>query len=486
MVFWRKKNEGFEWHSYVRTTKLIRRQKRRDKLADAREAAVFGVKRAGWLSWTRLSALIVALGHFSVEAGLWCLEKLITFGHSVWQTLQSLTRLAWRAGKQGGTRLGHGLSAGVEAGWVAGRERAKAGAKKARHVAKNNVAPRLAYAAGRSVELLRPVGEKAGRPELALPLMLVAGIALAGSLLQFVLKGLTSSMVFAALIAICAGLLVWFGKATWQRESGWQFPAFLAPPQARMLMRFTAIAATVTGLVAGAVTAAPYLMRAGAGKQIALPDFTLPSIPLTTGGLFEGDVIDGRANVVSGDTLRVKETLVRLSNVSAPMPSQRCRDKRERHWSCGRRARSTLRQIIGRNAVSCSEVQRLDEQQIIGVCKIQDRDIAEELVRKGYGFAETGFFARYREAEAEAKAAGRGIWQGEAEHPEVYRNQLWRTAAEKAPGGCPIKGLKRRGRQLYALPWDAAYRKFPSRKRRGAIWFCSEDDARTAGFERAS
>ena len=47
MFGWRKKQDGFEWHDYVRTTILVRRAKRREKVDDARQAAVDGLKDAG-------------------------------------------------------------------------------------------------------------------------------------------------------------------------------------------------------------------------------------------------------------------------------------------------------------------------------------------------------------------------------------------------------------------------------------------------------
>ena len=47
MFAWRKKNDGFEWRKYVRTTILVRRQERQRRLDNAKAAAVYGVKQAG-------------------------------------------------------------------------------------------------------------------------------------------------------------------------------------------------------------------------------------------------------------------------------------------------------------------------------------------------------------------------------------------------------------------------------------------------------
>lgn len=47
MFGWFKKQDGFEWRNYVRTTILVRREQRRRKIDDARAAAVDGLKDAG-------------------------------------------------------------------------------------------------------------------------------------------------------------------------------------------------------------------------------------------------------------------------------------------------------------------------------------------------------------------------------------------------------------------------------------------------------
>lgn len=47
MAWWRRKNEGFDWHAYVRTTILARRNDRRERIDKAQQAAVDGAKAAG-------------------------------------------------------------------------------------------------------------------------------------------------------------------------------------------------------------------------------------------------------------------------------------------------------------------------------------------------------------------------------------------------------------------------------------------------------
>ena len=39
-MFWRRKNDGFEWQRYVRTTRLVRRKARRERLEQAQAVKV--------------------------------------------------------------------------------------------------------------------------------------------------------------------------------------------------------------------------------------------------------------------------------------------------------------------------------------------------------------------------------------------------------------------------------------------------------------
>src|SRR5512134_3913796 len=47
MFGWGKRNDGFEWRDYVRTTVLVRRGQRRQRIEEAKGAARDGVKHAG-------------------------------------------------------------------------------------------------------------------------------------------------------------------------------------------------------------------------------------------------------------------------------------------------------------------------------------------------------------------------------------------------------------------------------------------------------
>jgi hypothetical protein len=81
-----------------------------------------------------------------------------------------------------------------------------------------------------------------------------------------------------------------------------------------------------------------------------------------------------------------------------------------------------------------------------------------------------------------ARADKAGIWQGKIQRPQEWRDQEWQDAKRNAPDGCPIKGFIRASSKFYALPWSTDYDRTKVRTNKGGRWFCSENEAKAAGF----
>ena len=103
---------------------------------------------------------------------------------------------------------------------------------------------------------------------------------------------------------------------------------------------------------------------------------------------------------------------------------------------------------------------------------------------------------RYAPVEAEARSRQVGLWQGAAEAPWQFRSDGGFAAAPgTAPGaaaadppseGCAIKGnISGDGERIYHLPGQRYYDVTRINRSKGERWFCSEDQARDAGW-RAS
>jgi endonuclease YncB( thermonuclease family) len=145
---------------------------------------------------------------------------------------------------------------------------------------------------------------------------------------------------------------------------------------------------------------------------------------------FEPDVhfkVDDRVAAVDGDTLRSGDIEVRLYGIDAPELDQTCAGPDQKEWPCGRMAQGKLKSLIGRYAVDCTPRAKDRFGRVVAVCRTSKvPDLGEALVREGLainlGGGERGE-GPYVDAEIEAQAAKRGIWQGALEQPWEWREQ---------------------------------------------------------------
>lgn len=196
--------------------------------------------------------------------------------------------------------------------------------------------------------------------------------------------------------------------------------------------------------------------------------------------------VSGVATVVDGDTLDVAGQRVRLEGIDAPETAQTCRRRAGETWACGRSAADALAGLVERRRVTCEAkgVDRYDR--MLGVCRVDGRELNAEMVRRGLAWAFVKYSASYVTVEAEARASGAGVWQGEAEPPWIFRENRWSTAETLAPDGCAIKGNITANGRIYHTPWSPWYGRVKVDAGRGERWFCSEEEAERAGWRSAA
>ena len=132
--------------------------------------------------------------------------------------------------------------------------------------------------------------------------------------------------------------------------------------------------------------------------------------------------VSGRASVVDGDTLRIGLAVVRLWGVDAP-EIETCRAATvPMRPFCGtphaETSRQSLERIAGTGDIVCREVNRDSFGQMMGECFAGRVNIGVEQIRSGnavgwptYLRQDTQRSVAFNAAEAEAKAARRGVWQ---------------------------------------------------------------------------
>jgi endonuclease YncB( thermonuclease family) len=208
------------------------------------------------------------------------------------------------------------------------------------------------------------------------------------------------------------------------------------------------------------------------------------------------ETITGAAKVVDGDTLDIGATRVRLFGIDAPEGRQHCtRDSTD--WPCGVEAANKLRALIGNEPLDC--VQRDVDQygRVVAVCNKGATDLGAAMVRAGLALAYRHYSTDYVADEDDAHRAKRGMWAGEFTAPWDYRHgssdsapaypraqpSSEQTQSPPQRAQCLIKGnINTHGERIYHLPGTRGYDETVITESKGERWFCSEDDARAAGW----
>ncbi|MEI4487011.1 thermonuclease family protein [Frigidibacter sp. MR17.14] len=194
--------------------------------------------------------------------------------------------------------------------------------------------------------------------------------------------------------------------------------------------------------------------------------------------------LQGRAVVHDGDTLRIGGERVRLYGIDAPELAQTCSRSDGRDWPCGRWSREKLA-VLASGEIRCEGIERDRYKRLVARCRGPGGDIGAAMVEAGAAFAYRRYALDYVDAEKRAAIAGLGIWQGEAEAPAAFR-AAGQPAPQPAPAEtCAIKGNISDNGRLYHLPGMRSYAKTRIDTGRGERWFCSEAEARSAGWRRA-
>lgn len=201
--------------------------------------------------------------------------------------------------------------------------------------------------------------------------------------------------------------------------------------------------------------------------------------------------IVGHATVIDGDTLEIRNTRIRLHGVDAPESSQACEDPAHKSYRCGQRAALELADWLQQRTVHCGVVTKDRYERSVARCTVGDSDIGAWLVRSGRAMAYRKYSTVYVGEEDAARKARRGIWAGTFQPPWEYRSAKRNASSANAPSsdarGCKIKGnISGDGERVYHVPGDHSYERTVITMSKGERWFCSEPEARKAGWKRAA
>jgi endonuclease YncB( thermonuclease family) len=206
--------------------------------------------------------------------------------------------------------------------------------------------------------------------------------------------------------------------------------------------------------------------------------------------------IQGVASVVDADTLEIHGKRIRLFGIDAPESAQQCVADAGRKWRCGRHAALVLSEKITRSTVSCVEKDHDKYQRIVAICSIRGEDLNGWMVAHGWALAYSQFSKAYVPLEEKAQALKVGIWASQFIDPWDWRRGKRlgpNTASQKTQSDpnngrttCAIKGnVSSSGERIYHVPGGEYYSRTQITPSKGERWFCTEGEARAAGWRRS-
>ena len=218
----------------------------------------------------------------------------------------------------------------------------------------------------------------------------------------------------------------------------------------------------------------------------------LTALLLSAPGAIGAEAIVGHVSVIDGDTLEIHGTRIRLHGIDAPESGQLC-TAQGGTFRCGQHAALALADRIGSRTATCEPKDRDRYNRVVAVCRSGGEDLNAWMVAHGWALAYRQYSSDYIREEDSASAAKIGIWQGDFVAPWDWRRGKRVEIAEtqkkqetQQPQTCLIKGnISASGERIYHVPGGQYYNATRINTSKGERWFCSENEARAAGWRRS-
>jgi len=136
--------------------------------------------------------------------------------------------------------------------------------------------------------------------------------------------------------------------------------------------------------------------------------------------------ISGIAKVIDGDSIIVSNKYeVRLINIDAPEYNQKCLNKNNHEYFCGKMAKNFVYSLVEGKKLVCYYKKKDIYQRFLANCYLNNKNINNELLKNGmaiiYSFNEVE--DNLYQIENSARSKKIGIWQGSFLEPSLFRKQ---------------------------------------------------------------
>lgn len=194
----------------------------------------------------------------------------------------------------------------------------------------------------------------------------------------------------------------------------------------------------------------------------------------------------GPVKVLDGDTFDIGNIRIRLHGIDAPERKQVCYSPSGQGWACGAWSQAHLQRLLRGARLDCTALDTDRYGRVLARCTVDGADLAARMVEDGAAIAYVKYSTAYAPQEKAARAAARGIWAaGPQTAPEDHRAARRTGSDVAADPACRIKGNISAGGHIYHMPGQADYEATRISTAKGEAWFCSEAEARAAGFRPA-
>ena len=184
-----------------------------------------------------------------------------------------------------------------------------------------------------------------------------------------------------------------------------------------------------------------------------------------------------------------------------------CLDPNRKRWTCGIEARDRLAAHIGNRSIDCAPTGTDAYGRTLAVCTVAGEDCERVDGATGMGVGIRPLLERVCHRRGSCTQRQGGIWSGAFIAPWDWRHRNRQTvvlgaisvpisaqaellapesAADAPSPDCIIKGnVNRKGERIYFRPGQLDYAHVDMAKP-GKRWFCTEDEAKAAGWRPAA
>jgi endonuclease YncB( thermonuclease family) len=208
-------------------------------------------------------------------------------------------------------------------------------------------------------------------------------------------------------------------------------------------------------------------------------------LAVATAAMGAEDII-GQASVIDGNTIEIDGQRIGLHGIDAPESAQTCAVG-GKALRCGQQAANALAERIGQQTVTCDPKGIDQNDRLVAVCRAGGEDLNGWMVRQGMALAYRQISTHYVSQEKKAAKEKIGVWRGWFVKPWDWRRGR-RLTGERVfvADACAIKGnITRGGKRIYHVPGGQYYGPARIDASNGERWFCSEAEARKAGWRKS-